>query len=1168
MKKILSLLFALLSTVGIYADVLAELTFPDKNDKAVASYTANWTATNDYGTWTLSSFNNNNNGWAFIKCGWKTAATTSTITFPEVEGAAKSVEFTVDKTSGVTSAKLSVIKNGETVSTEDITSKWTAGDVLVDVTAESGSSFELVLENEKVGSNGTTQISKVAVNGIPTGGSEISVEGVVITDKNGNALNYGQFNPYPMTVGESIAIKAVVEPSNATNQKVTWELMQNDEVVSFEGGVVKALASGIASLVANTEDGEYQAIFSVYVTDPTDITIADFLAAEGKVGYLTGKVSDIDNTTYGNFNLTDATGTVYVYGCLTPEGESKQFASLGIENGDYIKVLASEYKLYGEKHEAVNVVFVEKVNAPAEPATFEISYSDGIATVVPSNESATYSVAVYNAEYAAAMESYEIPASSAEEVFDYFAEAGLLNDYVFTGKTEYDVIDFIESYISEEAAGDYTIMVAECEFGKFDATRVGDVATLNIHIGEEAGEADGSSFEKALALVAGNNSAKVVDLDYGKGAYFKFTAAETSVLSVKGTDGENISFFNEDFSSNYDASSSYDASYVTTYSIKVAAGQTLYVQARQGYSATGDEVNIFATIATGVLEHGMAAEDPIALEMGKEYWFEGGNAYFTYTATEKGVVVFTQGSYNYGASYTVDGNTTTLNWSSSTKEMNMPVEAGKTYSVWTSASEYSIFSVSARFTQPKQGDTMEDPFIMAVGNNTLPKDAQTYYYKFTNGSDKGFLTVKADGCLMGARNAGYSYNNLTDHQNGIMRILVDMDQEIYVIVERSEEAAEDGVIVAEFTKPEAGDLDSNPIQLASSETELRTVAPGEKFFSIKNTSEELKFLNVVVATEGISTYGSSQVRVYYKGENYQWASGLSTGEEYQVEVEPAAEYMIYVKNVEAGNIQFRAWFSDIKAGDTYNKPIVAVLGNNTVAEAGQKFYSYTATKECKLSVKVANKETTTLFFPNSASDTNYGRDLLSNKDGEYVIAAQEGETFIFRMTGAAAGDVFTVSEKEYAQGETRGTALEMADGEYTLDDLAPYNVWLVYNVAKAGKVTITTEGFAAPTYFDNIYCAINNDNEYYNNLRGYNESYDLEFQTKSFDVAAGDKLYMHVDVQSYNEGATIKVTFEGGTGIQSVEGLSENAAIYNIAGQRIQKVQKGLNIVNGKKVLY
>ena len=46
--------------------------------------------------------------------------------------------------------------------------------------------------------------------------------------------------------------------------------------------------------------------------------------------------------------------------------------------------------------------------------------------------------------------------------------------------------------------------------------------------------------------------------------------------------------------------------------------------------------------------------------------------------------------------------------------------------------------------------------------------------------------------------------------------------------------------------------------------------------------------------------------------------------------------------------------------------------------------------------------------------------------------------------------------------------------------------------------------------------------------------------------------------------------FEGDTetGINSVtEAQSKQGGIYNIAGQRLSKLQKGLNIVNGKKII-
>lgn len=55
------------------------------------------------------------------------------------------------------------------------------------------------------------------------------------------------------------------------------------------------------------------------------------------------------------------------------------------------------------------------------------------------------------------------------------------------------------------------------------------------------------------------------------------------------------------------------------------------------------------------------------------------------------------------------------------------------------------------------------------------------------------------------------------------------------------------------------------------------------------------------------------------------------------------------------------------------------------------------------------------------------------------------------------------------------------------------------------------------------------------------------------------------------EGVDIKAFYfeeDEATGINFVESkLNENGAIYNLAGQRLNKVQKGINIINGKKVL-
>ena len=92
-----------------------------------------------------------------------------------------------------------------------------------------------------------------------------------------------------------------------------------------------------------------------------ETTIADFIAAADcrNIYTLTGTVSNITNTQYGNFDLTDNTGTIYIYGLLTPEGQSKQFETLDVTEGDTL-TLKGVYKLYENSPQINNAVFVSR----------------------------------------------------------------------------------------------------------------------------------------------------------------------------------------------------------------------------------------------------------------------------------------------------------------------------------------------------------------------------------------------------------------------------------------------------------------------------------------------------------------------------------------------------------------------------------------------------------------------------------------------------------------------------------------------------------------------------------------------------------------------------------------------------------------------------------------
>ena len=92
---------------------------------------------------------------------------------------------------------------------------------------------------------------------------------------------------------------------------------------------------------------------------PGVMTIEKFLElADTETEYeLTGVVSNIKNTTYGNFDLVDETASIYIYGLLTAAGENKQFASMGIEEGDTL-TLKGKYTTYNSTPQISNAVYV------------------------------------------------------------------------------------------------------------------------------------------------------------------------------------------------------------------------------------------------------------------------------------------------------------------------------------------------------------------------------------------------------------------------------------------------------------------------------------------------------------------------------------------------------------------------------------------------------------------------------------------------------------------------------------------------------------------------------------------------------------------------------------------------------------------------------------------
>jgi hypothetical protein len=88
-------------------------------------------------------------------------------------------------------------------------------------------------------------------------------------------------------------------------------------------------------------------------------TCAEVIAGpDSKTYQVTGVCTSIDNTTYGNWYLKDATGSIYIYGTLDAKGATQKFLSLGLEVGDGVTVQGPK-TTYGTTVELVNVTVIQ-----------------------------------------------------------------------------------------------------------------------------------------------------------------------------------------------------------------------------------------------------------------------------------------------------------------------------------------------------------------------------------------------------------------------------------------------------------------------------------------------------------------------------------------------------------------------------------------------------------------------------------------------------------------------------------------------------------------------------------------------------------------------------------------------------------------------------------------
>lgn len=132
------------------------------------------------------------------------------------------------------------------------------------------------------------------------------------------------------------------------------------------GTVTFTAAAGVGRTaeVLLTCDGKTQRINVIQgIATVSTATCAEVLAGpDSKTYRVSGTVTSIANTTYGNWYLNDGTGEVYIYGTLDAKGATKNFLSLGLEVGDQVTVEGPK-TTYNGTVELVDVTVVKIVKS-------------------------------------------------------------------------------------------------------------------------------------------------------------------------------------------------------------------------------------------------------------------------------------------------------------------------------------------------------------------------------------------------------------------------------------------------------------------------------------------------------------------------------------------------------------------------------------------------------------------------------------------------------------------------------------------------------------------------------------------------------------------------------------------------------------------------------------
>ena len=644
------------------------------------------------------------------------------------------------------------------------------------------------------------------------------------------------------------------------------------------------------------------------------------------------------------------------------------------------------------------------------------------------------------------------------------------------------------------------------------------------------------TFERPLSVSQGNN---LYNAEKAGDVYWKFTADQDYIATVGNYDGgahPSVALLKDGTTK----PTNIGGTFTPDYDGKIYAfekGKTYYFS----ITATG-AVELGFTLkleATKNIGKGLTEADPLEIKLGETQVignpaYEGTGAitsYATYKAEKDGQLKIKTEQNAYKA--TVNGTVISTVTENGKNVFKFKTEKGQVYNISFQLT-IPVAIITSEVVDVKEG-SFDMPYVLKEGENTIPAEAGKYYFSYAL-NKKGYLKISSNDKIEGGKlsvyrnqfNAKSESNPVVESATGTFDVRTEIASiygTYYIVVNKTTKTENPSTFKMQMEDYQAGETAGTAIPVTVSETATAITLPGAKgkyFYTITVPANTKKLLTVespAALSAGTSAYVNTSEGTY--GATYM---------EYQIikrDVNSTSEqkYYLVVTSNEATPLTLNIRYADVEKGSLITEAKDAVLGSNTIDFNGTEYYTYKATKNCKLAVTVEDGVTVT--FPKNTS--GYGSYDVFQKGNTYSIQATAGMIYYITLKNVKQGSTFTLEEAKFDAGEVRENPIVMTGNTYTLGENAS-NLWLKYDVTETGVIEFSCDApFAWTT---NIGIAKNNgeapvsmaDNIQDESTLDQADPARLNVYHAVFTAKQGDALYIQINIEGDATGKKLTLT--------------------------------------------